>query len=348
MRPSLVSQSPGSGGSVRAVRWARSKLGLVTVPLGPRSLRSGLRKPGSWSSRPSSDSSPAERAKASVCAGSRSPTTSGALPRAVRRLRAAGDRQVAGRQAAGVAGEAKRDAQLGPARGQHGGAVAQRARPGRAGQRWRALGEQDPRIEGDPRAGIGRQAREALVEGGPRVARRGLPRAVEGLLRGPRRSGATTTTPSRAAAAAPPRGRGAGASVAKASQALPASSATTARPPTSAWTWSAVSAPSVTRGASCSTASATSGCARVEVEDDVRRARRHVGERLGPRRLRSPVVVALPAAAATATTTTATTTNAAAMSKTRRPGTVATVAAASRATLIHPPRRDSSVGRAHD
>ena len=34
--------------------------------------------------------------------------------------------------------------------------------------------------------------------------------------------------------------------------------------------------------------------ARVEVEDDVRRARRHVGEWLGPRRLRSPFVVPSP------------------------------------------------------
>ena len=292
MRPSLVAQSPGSGGSVRAVRRARSRLGLVTVPLGPRSLRSGLRKPGSWSSRPSSDSSPAGAREGERVRRVAQPDDERRAAAGRRRLRAAGDRQVAGRQPAGVGGDAKRDAQLGPARGQHGGAVAQRARPGRGGElrgeRWasRTRGS-----KATARAGIGGQAREALVEGRPRVARRGLPRAVEGSLevRGARRDDDDTVTR---------RGRRAAAADAAPARRSRRPARPCRRPAprrrgrrTSAWTWSAVEGAVGDARSQLLDGQRDERLARVEVEDDVRRAGGHVGERLGPRRLPDAAVV---------------------------------------------------------
>ena len=258
MRPSLVAQSPGSGGSKRAVRWFRSRLVLVTVPLGPSLVRSGSRKPGSWSSRSSCCSSPAWRAKARVCAGSRSPTTSGALP-----LACGGCGPVASGRSAGVRPTGSDAIRNGTRTS--GPLVVSTATPSlserpqavlaASGERWARRGfgskaTRAPAAAGRPAKRLSKVARAYLAEGARAPASAALRSAA---------LGATRTTPSPAAAAAPWVGRGAGASVEKASHALPASIATAARPPTSACAWSALSAPCVTRGASCSIASATSG-----------------------------------------------------------------------------------------
>ena len=328
MRPSLVAQSPGSGGSKRAVRWVRSRLGLVTVPLGPRSLRSGLRKPGSWSSRSSCCSSPAWRAKARVCAGSRSPSDERRAAAGLRRLRAGGERQVGGVRPTGSAGDAKRDAQLGPARRQHGGAVAQRAAPGACwpacGERWASSGL---RVEGDARAGVGGQAREALVEGRARVAWPTGRRAPLGARA--RSAGARRDDDHAVARARPPRrwsGRGAGASVAKASHALPASIATAGAPADERVRL--VGGQRAVRDARRELLDRQrhERLARVEVEDDVGRARRarrraaRPGSRL--RASSSPP----PRSSTTAAAAAATSASAASSSGARRRSTAATVA----------------------
>ena len=144
----------------------------MTVPLGPRSFRSGFRKPGSWSSRSSCCSRPAWRAKARVCAGSRRPTTSGALPRACGGCGPVASGRSAGFRPTGSAVIVKRDAQLAPrCVVEHGGAVAQRAAPGGVGRAAASAGASSGCGSKATRApAVGRQAREALVEGGARVA----------------------------------------------------------------------------------------------------------------------------------------------------------------------------------
>ena len=242
MRPSLVAQSPGSGGSKRAVRWLEVEARARDRPVGAEVAQVGLEEAGELVEQVELGSSPAWRAKASVCAGSRSAGDERRAAARLRRLRAGGDRQVGGRQAHRVGGDAERHAQLrSRASVEHGGAVSQRAAPGGVGELGRALGEQ--RAAGRRRRARRRRRagrRSACRRSRGRSAPAGAARAVERA----REVGGARRDDDHPVAARRPRrrcvGRGAGASVAKASHALPASIATAARPPTSAWTWSAV------------------------------------------------------------------------------------------------------------
>jgi hypothetical protein len=88
-------------------------------------------------------------------------------------LCAGGEREIVNGEADGVGGQLEGDGHRGAAGGEDGGAVSQAAGPGRLGDLRRALGEQRLGVEGHARARVAREPGEALVEGGARVARGG-------------------------------------------------------------------------------------------------------------------------------------------------------------------------------
>ncbi len=188
MRPSLLDQSPGSRGSKRAVRWpCRSVLGLVIVPLGPRSFEVGLQEAGKLVEEVELGEQAGAAGEGEGVRGVAQAEREGRVASRLGRLGTGGEREVAGGEADGVGGELEGDGHGRAAGGEHGGAVAQAAAPGRVRDLRRALGEERLGVEGHARARVAREAGEALVEGGARVAGGGR---LAGRLRRAERVGA--------------------------------------------------------------------------------------------------------------------------------------------------------------